>query len=543
MAAEQSPPSLLAEDKLETPQGAHTSPRSSRTESSSTTTNLRDGKDPQDSETEKDRDVERGIPVVDTTEDADVHPPAAEQGDPNIVDWDPGDPEKAMNWPAKKIAVNMVIVSTVTFLTPLASSMAAPGEPLIMRDLHSTSETLASFVISIYLLGYASGPLVIAPLSEIYGRLPVYWVNNIMFTAWTIGCALAPNIGGLIALRFFAGVAGSCPLAIGAGSIADMFPQERRGMGMSIFALGPLLGPVIGPVAGGYLAQDEGWRWVFWVIAIGSGAITVASFIFMKETYEPVLLERKAARLRKETDNPNLRSRLASDKTPAEYFKLSIIRPTKMLIFSPIVLCLSVYIAVVYGYLYLLFTTLTLVFQSAYHFSQGDVGLSYLGIGIGALVGITVFGFASDRIVKRLAAGGEMKPEYRLPLLMPGGLLIPIGLFLYGWSAEERTHWIVPIIGTFFVGLGLLGIFMPIQTYLVDAYTIHAASAVAANTVLRSLVGCFLPLAGPAMYQRLGLGWGNSLLGFIGLALTPLGWIFYAYGERIRKSPRFQVKF
>jgi hypothetical protein len=84
---------------------------------------------------------------------------------------------------------------------------------------------------------------------------------------------------------------------------------------------------------------------------------------------------------------------------------------------------------------------------------------------------------------------------------------------------------------------------MPIQTYLVDAFTIHAASAIAANTVLRSLVGAFLPLAGPAMYAKLGLGWGNSLLAFIALALAPISWIFFKYGERIRKSPRFQVKF
>ena len=118
-----------------------------------------------------------------------------------------------------------------------------------------------------------------------------------------------------------------------------------------------------------------------------------------------------------------------------------------------------------------------------------------------------------------------------------------MGLFIYGWTAEKHVQWIVPIIGTSLVGIGLLATFMPIQTYLVDAFTIYAASAVAASTILRSLLGALLPLAGRKMYQTLGLGWGNSLLAFIALAMCPISWIFFRYGEKIRTSPRFQVKF
>lgn len=115
-------------------------------------------------------------------------------------------------------------------------------------------------------------------------------------------------------------------------------------------------------------------------------------------------------------------------------------------------------------------------------------------------------------------------------------------VFLYGWTADKHVFWIAPIIGTGLVGLGLLATFMPIQTYLVDAFTIYAASALAANTVLRSLVGALLPLAGQKMYATLGLGWGNTLLAFIAVAMCPIPVIFYKYGERIRKNPRFQVK-
>lgn len=262
----------------------------------------------------------------------------------------------------------------------------------------------------------------------------------------------------------------------------------------------------------------------------------------MRETYEPVLLQRRTKRLQKETGNADLRSKLDQQIPMGEYFRRAIIRPTKMLLFSPIVFLLSLYMAVVYGYLYLVFTTLTMVFEQGYNFSQGSVGLSFLGIGVGSLIGLVLFGALSDRMMRKLATHGEIKPEYRLPPLMPGSLLIPIGLFWYGWSAQAHVHWIMPIIGTLWIGLGLLATFMPIQTYLVDAYHMHAASALAACTVLRSIAGAFIPLAGPAMYQALGLGWGNSLLAFIALALSPLSWIFYKYGERIRKSPRFQVK-
>lgn len=146
--------------------------------------------------------------------------------------------------------------------------MAAPATPLIMRDFHSSNATIASFVVSIYILGYALGPLFIAPLSEVYGRLPIYHVCNGQFVIWTIACAVAPNMGSLLFFRLMAGIAGSCPLTIGGGTIADLIVQEKRGGAMALFALGPLLGPVIGPVAGGYLAEAAGWRWIFWLITI-----------------------------------------------------------------------------------------------------------------------------------------------------------------------------------------------------------------------------------------------------------------------------------
>lgn len=234
-----------------------------------------------------------------------------------------------------------------------------------------------------------------------------------------------------------------------------------------------------------------------------------------------------------------------------------------MLFLSPIVFLLSLYVAVIYGYLYLLFTTITEVFEENYHFSEGSVGLAYLGIGIGSMIGLLLLGLISDRLLKYMTArnGGTSKPEYRLPPMIPGALFVPLALFMYGWTAEKHDPWIVPIIGTSFLGVGMLIAFvsakliaipfcivltsfqMTTSTYLVDAYTIYSASAIAANTVFRSLIGAILPMAGPSMYAALGLGWGNSLLGFIALALAPLPIVFYLYGERIRNSKRFRVEF
>jgi multidrug resistance protein len=146
--------------------------------------------------------------------------------------------------------------------------MFAPGLSLVMKEFHSASGSLASFVVSIYILGYAIGPLFMAPLSELYGRLPVYHVSNLLFVIFTVACAVSSNLGMLIAFRFLDGCAGSTPLVLGGGSIADLITQEKRGGVMAIWAMGPLMGPVVGPIAGGYLAQRLGWRWVFWVIAI-----------------------------------------------------------------------------------------------------------------------------------------------------------------------------------------------------------------------------------------------------------------------------------
>lgn len=258
------------------------------------------------------------------------------------------------------------------------------------------------------------------------------------------------------------------------------------------------------------------------------------SLVLMRETSAPVILKRKTNRLRKETGNLKLHSKLDTGLSTKELFLFSIVRPAKMLFRSPICFSISLYIAITYSYLYILFTTFSSVFSTQYGWSGGIVGLSFLGLGLGSLVGQFVFTHWGNKTAAKHIERGDFKPEHRLYIMAYGGPLLPIGLFMYGWSVQAQTHYMVPMVGTALVGFGLLMVFMPASTYLVDVFTVHAASAMAASTVLRSLMGALVPLSSARMYAAMGYGWGNSLLGFVGFAMVPIPFLFLRYGEKIR---------
>jgi hypothetical protein len=182
----------------------------------------------------------QGVPNEDNYEESvSLEAQQAEQKDEqdsNLVDWKVGDPEKPLNWSTSAKCLNLGLVSFFRFLTPLASSMVAPVTGLILKDFDTSNEMIGSFIVSIYVLGYALGPLVLSPSSELYGRLPLYHINNALFTLCNLGAALSPNAGALLAFRLLAGLAGSCPVTIGNGSIADTVAKEQRGMVTAIFS-------------------------------------------------------------------------------------------------------------------------------------------------------------------------------------------------------------------------------------------------------------------------------------------------------------------
>ncbi|KAF3480936.1 uncharacterized protein GIQ15_06283 [Arthroderma uncinatum] len=465
---------------------------------------------------------------------------------PGTVDWDgPEDLENPLNWPAREGFGHVIIVAALSMTVNIAATIVAPGIKDVAHDLRITSTTLATLAVSIYLLGFALGPLVISPLSEIYGRLVVYHVCNIVFVAFVAGCALSNSASQFLIFRFISGCAGAAPLTIGGGTVADVIPIERRGLAAALFGVGPLLGPVIGPVIGGFVAEYKGWRWTFWVVVILGGAASLSMLLFMRETHPNTLLERKAKRLRFETNNPNLKSVLSRHLTSKQILMAALIRPTKLLLFSPVVLAMSVYVALIFGIMYLLFATFSLVYKVQYNFSTSVSGLTYLGLGTGEMVGLFIFGVLSDRLLKaRMAADGvtEPKPEYRLILMMWFPPALPVGLFIYGWTVYYKVHWILPILATSLVGFGIFFVILPSQLYMVDLFGSEAAaSALGANILLRSLFGAFLPLAGSSMYATLNYGWGNTLLGFIALVFVPVPFLLYKYGEWLRTRTKVHL--
>ncbi|KAI1314097.1 major facilitator superfamily domain-containing protein [Xylaria venustula] len=145
-----------------------------------------------------------------------------------IVTWDgDDDPENPMNWPPRKTWWHVTLVSLLTFMVPLGATMFAPAIQKVMEDLGSTNEMVASLTVSVYILGWALGPLLLAPLSEVQGRLPLYTASNVLYVGFTVGCALAPSVGVLVAFRFLAGAVGSTPLTIGGGTISVSYPRRR----------------------------------------------------------------------------------------------------------------------------------------------------------------------------------------------------------------------------------------------------------------------------------------------------------------------------
>ncbi|EWZ28442.1 major facilitator superfamily domain-containing protein [Fusarium oxysporum Fo47] len=456
----------------------------------------------------------------------------ATSSDPNVVDWQENDPENPLNWPAYKAVAHVVIISFMTLTVNLAATMFAPAASDLAKDFGITNSTVVTLAVSIYLLGFAFGPLLIAPLSELHGRYWIYNVCNLIILGMTLGCAKAPNLGGFLTCRFLAGVAGSAPLTIGGGTIADVTTPNNRAKAMTGWALGPLLGPVLGPIAGGFISAHLGWRWTFWIIAILSGVNSIICVLFMRETYAPTILAHRAARLRKETGNENLRPAGARSINTSTLILQTITKAITMLFTSTVLFLLSLFNAFAFGLLYLLFTTFPQVFEGQYGFGTGVSGLSYIGVGTGMFIGLFTFGI-TDKMMN--AKNASPKPETRLVMTMVATPLLAVGLFWYGWSAKEKVHWIVPVIGTAFVGFGILAIMLPSQLYVVDLFGAQgAASALAALAVFRSLFAAFLPLAGPPMYDNLGLGWGNSVLGFLAVAFIPLPILFYKFGERLR---------
>ena len=384
-----------------------------------------------------------------------------------------------------------------------------------------------------------------APLSELYGRQILFTCTYAALTAFNAGTAGAKNSWTLIILRFFAGAFGSSPLTNAGGVIADMFPAKQRGIAMSIFAAAPFLGPVLGPVIGGFLGMNGGWRWVMGLLAAFSGAVWIMGTFLMPETYAPVLLRRSAERLSKITGKV-YRSKLDVDQGKVslkDSFKIALSRPWILLFQEPIVFLLSLYMAIVYGTLYMMFAAFPIVYQVERGWNQGIGGLAFLGIMVGMLLAVVYTLWDNKRYINTQDNhGGFAPPEARLPPCMVAAIAIPVGLFWFAWTNYPTIHWMASIAAGVPFGFGMVLVFLGIMNYLIDGYTIFAASVLAANSVIRSCFGAAFPLFTTYMYQNLGIHWASSIPAFLALACVPFPFLFYKYGHAIRTRCKYAAQ-
>ncbi|KAF9875161.1 major facilitator superfamily transporter [Colletotrichum karsti] len=451
------------------------------------------------------------------------------EDDPFLVQWIPNDPRNPMlfSQPTKWFITFMV--SLTTLAVALLSSAYTGGIKEIIEEFQ-ISQIVATLGVSLFVLGFAIGPLLWAGLSELFGRQYLFFGTYAVLTAFNAGAAGANSAATLLVLRFFAGAFGSSPLANSGGVIADIFPAAERGLAMALFAAAPFLGPVLGPIIGGFLGQAAGWRWVLGFLAAFSGTLWLLGTALVPETYAPYLLRQRAVKLSKMTGKCYV-SKVERDQgkvSLAESFKTALSRPWILLFREPIVLLLSLYMAIIYGTLYMLFAAFPIVYQQERGWSQGVGGLAFLGVMVGMIFAI-IYTIPENGRYQRVQANndGFAPPETRLPPAMVGGVAIPIGLFWFAWTNQASVHWLASIAAGVPFGFGMVLLFLSVMNYLIDAYTIFAASVLAANSVIRSLFGAAFPLFTSYMYADLGTNWASSIPAFLALA-QKRSWLGFA---------------
>ncbi len=384
-----------------------------------------------------------------------------------------------------------------------------------------------------------------APLSEVFGRRNLFVISYFFHTLWTGVTIASPNFASILVFRFLAGAFGSSPLSNAGGVIADVFSAEQRGLGLALFASAPFMGPALGPIIGGFLGESLGWRAVFIFLTIFSGVIFLVGCVLMPETYAARLLRQRALMLSKATGHHYLaRIDKGKDVSIKTQFSVGIIRPWKLLFTEPIVLMLSLYTAIIYATLYSLFAAFPIVFQQGHGWSPGIGGLAFIGALVGIIFGLVyTIVFENPRYVRiSRKHGGFAPPEARLHSAKIAAPCLVVGLVWFAASCNRETFWLVPILGTVPFGFGMVLVFLSLQTYLIDAYVIYAASVLAANSLLRSLFGFAWPLFTPTMYENLGVRWGASVAAFLAFACLPMPYLFAHYGAGIRKKCKFAAE-
>lgn len=467
-----------------------------------------------------------------------------ESNDELLVTWDgDDDPNCPFNWSLARRWAITLLCSMGGMVTLMSASMLAPALGDIGHDLNIT-ESEANMVVSIFVLAFAFGPMALAPLAEVFGRRWVWILASTWYVLWNTVCGFSHTRGLMLAGRILSGLGASAEYAISTPVLADCWRAEDRGHSFAIATFVPLLGPAIGPILGGVITEKIGWRWLFWVLSIFDGALVIYALLFFPETYHRLLLHRKAVKLEKETGRPFHTKTDAHNQPLVRKVCYSLARPCWMLATQPTIQIMAIFLAYNYGVLFFVLTSFASLWTEKYHQTVLISGVHYVALVIGYTVAAQGGARITDWLWKYLTRKrGETAPEYRIPLMIPGMVFLLAGLFWYGWAAEAIAPWIVVDIGVAVFGCGVILSTQAMQQYVMESYKEYVASANASSQFLRSIFGFCFPIFAPALYNRLGYGWGNSTLAFIMIGFgVPAPFVIWTYGARLRDKGKQRAK-
>ncbi|KAI7376818.1 hypothetical protein KC336_g19682, partial [Hortaea werneckii] len=352
-----------------------------------------------------------------------------------------GDQDDPRQWPMAYrwglVSLLALMAFTVTFTCISVVPVAGP----IIADLspdHTASKSASVLLVTIWELGEAAGPLFIAPLSEVYGRYPVFNAANTLFILGVLLATLSQTPGMLVCARFLTGCAVASNV-LNPSVIGDIFPPESRGSAVSLVMLAPLIGGAVGPAIAGAIAQSSGWRQIMCMSLALAVFCEILFLTCFRETYKPVILRRRQnIHKRHATSSANEQLETtpaeASEKaTEAHALRTAIVRPLKVFTGSFVLQILSLYGAVVFSLFYIMSTTLPEILREQYHLSPTLVGSSLISFSIGSLLGVLTCNLLLDRIYLRLQTTNPVpKPENKLPLVLISALLLPVSILWYG---------------------------------------------------------------------------------------------------------------
>ncbi|OQE15704.1 hypothetical protein PENSTE_c027G05631 [Penicillium steckii] len=453
--------------------------------------------------------------------------------DSEFITFKINDPEHPYNWSRVYRWYITLVASALVVCVAYGSSIVTGGLGLI-EEKYNVSLEVAILTCSIMVCGFAVGPLLWSPLSEIIGRRPVYIISLGLYVIFNIPCALSPNIGGLLVCRFLCGVFSSSGLSLAGGTIADIWKTEERGMAIAYFAAAPYCGPVIGPIVTGWINVGSHRLDLFFWTNMAFAGVVMILVCSIPETYAPVILKRRASKMRKDTGNPNIVTEQEQKKLSlGDIARTNLIRPITMIMTEPVLDLMCMYIILIYSMLYAFFFAYPVIFGRLYGYNDGQIGLMFIPILIGAGISLVVTPIIENQF-KRICQSRTPTPEDRLIAALYGAPFIPIAFFLLGATSFKHIIWVGPASSGIAFGFGMVLCYYAVNNYIIDAYQKYAASALAAKVFLRSGGGAAFPLFITQMYDRLGLQWASWLLAFIGLGMVLIPFVFYFFGSKLR---------